>query len=89
MITQQGQNFVFLTPFVVMGMTQLLQTWYYDVSAGLKMRPTGALKVWCFQQICNDKPLINEGLNLHTLKSIGDLSLISVSAAGLCTGTTK
>lgn len=53
------------------------------------MRPTGAVRVWCFQQISNDEPIINEGLNLHTLKSIGDLSLISVSAAGLCTGTTK
>lgn len=53
------------------------------------MRPTGAVRVWCFQQICNDKPIINEGLNLRTLKSTGDLSLISVSAVGLCTGTTK
>lgn len=89
LITQEGQNLVFLTPFVAMGMTLLSQTWYYDVSAGLKMRHTGAVRVWCFQQICNDKPLIYEGPNLHTLKSMGDLPLTSVSAAGLCTETTK
>lgn len=89
LITQQGQNLVFLTPFVAMGMTLLSLTRHYHVSAGLKMRHTGAVRVWCFQQICSDKPLIYGGSNLHTLKSMGDLLLTLVSATGLCTETTK
>lgn len=80
---------VFLIPFVAMEMPLLSHTWHYDGSAGLKMRHTSAVRVWWLQQICNDKPLIYEGPNLHTPKSMGDLPLTTVSAAGLCTETTK
>lgn len=87
--TQQGQNLTFLNPFVAMEMTLLSQLQHYDISAGWKMRHTRAVRVWCFQQICNDKSSLYEGPNLHTLKSMGDLPITTVFAAGLCRDTTK